>query len=308
MLTLVDLGLLNKEDMVKYFDALSELERSSRQLETLPGAPSREISNELLRSVLSKTGEEEPLNLIPFPVVCALLGASGMHALHLSGDADTATTVLGAAAGAGVGSLVVVGDDSLGQVARSISKAIAVAIGSAGGWTRKEVSTRVLLAIGGSAAAARDALVKAPNTLAAAIGSSVMGSLSAVAASVVAWPREQARKATEGAQESLQRTSQAVARVPSGFVRAVGDAAGNTLESTSRVTLEVVKDSVAAATGSPREAVARIRGVVQSPRSTFEAAIPLLKRTAGTRGRESGRQSEVSRRSPVMQSRQRPGP
>lgn len=304
----MELGLLNKEETVKYFDALSELERSSRELETRLGAPSRQASNELLRSVLSKTGEEEPLNLIPFPAICALLGASGVHALHLSGDADTAVTVIGAAAGAGVGSLVLLGDDPLGRAARSVSKTIAVAIGSAGGWAGKEVSTRVFGAIGGSAASAREVLVQAPKTLAVAVGSSVMGSLSAVAASVVAWPRELARRAAQGAQESLQRTSEATARVLAGRVRAASDAAGNTLESTSRATLEAVKDSVAAATGSPREAVARIRGAVQSPQSTFEAAMPLPKRAAGTQGRASGVQREVSRRSPVMQRRLKPGP
>lgn len=141
VLTLLELGLVDKEDMTAYYEALENLERSTEEDTEATTSPTKSSTSTVSPSG-SSLGQADPASLMPFPVICAALGAAGMHSLQLTGTADTIASVCGGAAGAAVGGIVVIGNDPVGEFARMAGAAIARLVGSAGGWAGKEVSSR----------------------------------------------------------------------------------------------------------------------------------------------------------------------
>lgn len=143
VLTLLELGLVDKEDMTAYYEALANLERTTKEV-TEATTLSTKISTSTAIPPGSLLGQADPASLVPFPVICAALGAAGMHSLQLAGTADTIASVCGGAAGAALGAIVAIGNDPVGEFARAAGAAIARLVGSAGGWAGKEVSSRTV--------------------------------------------------------------------------------------------------------------------------------------------------------------------
>lgn len=253
MLTLLEIGLVDKEEMAAYYEALSELERTTQEAKVAAAATTATPANPTKSSsTTAATAEDGPLSLVPFPIVCAALGAAGTHALHLTGDLGTATSVFGAVAGATLGALVVAGDDAGGRAARAAGLVVARSAGAAGGAVGKGISESVGGVAGGVASAAasavEEAVVKAPANLVAGLASSTSSAVSSAVGSVVSLPGQLAAKAVDGAKEALQDTSEAVARKAT-------EAAAGALQSTSEAALEVVNET-------PKEAAKRLKEVV----------------------------------------------
>lgn len=139
VLTLLELGLVDKEDVTTYYEALANLERTTREAKEATTLAMNKSAATATTPVYFP-GKQDPASLVPFPAICAALGAAGMHSLQLSSDADTIASVCGGTAGAVVGGLLVIGDDPVGGFARAAGAAVARAIGFAGGWAGKEVS------------------------------------------------------------------------------------------------------------------------------------------------------------------------
>lgn len=118
-----------------YYEALSELERTTREAKEATIRPSQNPAT----PSNSFPSEQNPVSLVPFPALCAALGAASLQSLHLTGDADAVASVCGGIVGAAIGGLVVVGDDPVGGFTRAVGATIARGVGFAGGWVGKEV-------------------------------------------------------------------------------------------------------------------------------------------------------------------------
>lgn len=303
VLTLVNLGLVDKEDAMAYFDALSDLERATREAKEAASASSRNPSYGILQFLALNTGQQDPLALVPFPVVCAALGVAGMHSLHLSGEADTVAAVFGGAAGAAVGGVVVVGNNASGRAVRGFGSTISGSIASVGSWAGKEISTLVAGALVASTTAAQKTLVEAPVSLAGALISSITGNLSAAVGFVLGLPGLLAQKAVQEAQGALQRTSEAAVKLPAELAREAVDAAGGALQSTSgaaanavKGSVDAVKDTVSAVKKSPNETAKNLQEVVSSPEKVLGSATSLLNRSTGKGAPQKVERREVSLR------------
>lgn len=268
VLSLLDLGLVDKEEVAAYYDALSNLERTTQEAKEATLAASlnpRPTSNRPFSTATSEP-EGDPLSLIPFPAICAFLGFAGTKSLHLTGDLDNVASACGAIAGAGIGSLVVVGQDPVARVARTIGSAIIRSAGAAGGVAGKSVSESVVGAAGAAVAAAEQAIIKAPVNMAGALVRSLLDSLSAAAGSVVRLPGELARKTVVGATGALRDTSEAAVNLPGDIARKAVDAAGGAIQSTSEA-------AITAVTEAPKEAAKRLTEVVSSPGEALTSAV-----------------------------------
>eukprot|EP00752_Nemacystus_decipiens_P011875 g10531.t2 len=260
VLTLLEIGLVDKEEMAAYYEALSELERTTREAKEAAAAP---VNPAKPSSTAPSTAEDGPLSLVPFPLICGALGASGTHALHLTGDLGTAVSVFGAVAGATLGALVVAGDDAGGRAARAAGSVVARSAGTAGGVVSNAVGKGISESVGGVAGAATSAVeevvVKAPANLAAGLASSTSNAVSSAVGSVASLPGQLAAKAVDGAKGALQDTSEVVARKAS-------EAAAGALQSTSEAALDVMKDT-------PKEAAELVKELVAGPGQNLAAFV-----------------------------------
>lgn len=279
VLTLLDIGLVDKEEVGAYYEALSELERTTQEAKAAAAATAAaaSLNPQSPSSSTSFTPQGGPLSLVPFPALCAALGAAGTHSLHLTGGLDTAISVFGAMAGVALGSLVVIGDDAAGRAARTVGSAVTRSASMAGGAAGRSVTESVSGAAGAAAGAVEEAIVKAPSNLVSGLGKSTSNAVSAAVGSVVGLPGELAGKALEGAKGALQDTSEAVVNIPGDVARNVVNlpgevarqatqAAGGALQSTSETALNAVKES-------PKEAAKRLKEAVSAPGETLAAFV-----------------------------------
>lgn len=282
VLSLLELGLVEKEDISAYYDALSNLERATLDAKKASLNPQPPPSR--LSSKTPSTPQDDPLLLVPFPALCAALGVAGTHSLHLAGDLDTLASACGAIAGAGLGSLVVVGDGPLGLAARTVGSVVVSALGAAGGLAGKTVSESAAGAAGAAVAAAEDALVKAPANAVEGLARSVSGGMSSVVGYVAALPGKVAKQAVDGAKEALQDTSRAAINLPGDVARKAVDAAGGALQSTSDAALSAV-------TESPKDAAKRLKEAVAAP---ADALTSLVNRPSGAVTGGNGKPTKAS--------------
>ena len=260
VLTLLDIGLVDKEEAAAYYEALSDLERATREAKAAKAvAADATVNRPAPPSTSNFTPQEGPLSLIPFPAACAALGAAGTHALHLTGGLGTAISFIGALAGVAVGSLVVVGDDAGGRAARAAGSAVADAAG-------KGISESVGGAAGYAVSAAEEAIVKAPANFFNEVARSVSGAVMSGMVSVLNLPRELAARAVDGAKGALQDTSKAVVNVSGEVAKKATQAAGGALQSTSEAALSAVKES-------PKEAAKLLKDAVSGQGETFTALV-----------------------------------
>lgn len=263
--------------MAAYFEALSELERTTQEAKVAAtAAAATPLNPPNPSSTAPFTAKEGPLSLVAFPVVCAALGAAGTHALHLAGDLGTATSVLGAVAGVALGSLVVAGDDAGGRAARAVGSVVARSAGTAGGAVGKGLSESVSGVAGAAASAVEETFVKAPSNLVAGLASSTSSAVSSAVSSAASLPGQLAAKAVAGATGALQDTSEAVARKAS-------QAATGALQSTSEATFGVVKET-------PKEAAKRLKEVVAGPGENLAAFVNRASDEGGKKGKREERQ------------------
>lgn len=260
VLTLLDIGLVDKEEAAAYYDALSELERTTREAKAAK-LVSADTSGSRPKPSSTTTfiPQEGPLSLVPFPAACAALGAAGTHALHLTGSLGTAISFIGALAGVAVGSLVVIGDDAGGRAARAAGSAVAGAAG-------KGLSDSVSGAAGYAASAAEEAIVKAPANLLNEVTKTVSSAVVSGVKSVMNLPRALAAKAVDGAKGALQDTSKTVVKIPVEVARKATEAAGGALQSTSEAALSVIKES-------PKEAGKLLKEAVSGQGETLTAFV-----------------------------------
>lgn len=257
---MLDIGLVDKEEVAAYYEALSELERTTQEAKaaTAAAATAASLNPQSASSSAPFTPQDGPLSLVPFPAVCAALGAAGTHSLHLTGGLGTALSVFGAMAGAALGSLVVIGDDATGRAARAAGSAVSRSASTAGGMAARSVSESV-----------EEAVVKAPANFVAGLARSISNAVSAAVGPVVALPGELAAKAVNGAKGALQDTSEAVVKIPGELARNVvnlpvevarqtAQAAGGALQSTTETAFNAVKES-------PKEAAKRLTEAVSAP-------------------------------------------
>ncbi|CAM9276851.1 unnamed protein product [Ectocarpus sp. 12 AP-2014] len=265
VLTLVEMGLVNKEEASSYYEALSDLERTTQKAKAAAAAAAESQPSAARSSSASPFSPQEgPLSLVPFPAVCAALGAAGTQSLHLAGALGTAFSVFGAVAGVALGGLVVIGDDPLGRAARAAGLALARSAGAAGGAAGKSVSESAAGAAGAAVGAVEEAVVKAPANFVAGVASSISRAVSSAVGSVTALPGAVVTKAADGAKGALQDTSEAVVNLPGEVARKAAQAAGGALQSTSDAAVTAVRES-------PKMAAKRLNDAVSSPGKTLTA-------------------------------------
>lgn len=270
VLSLLDLGLVDKDEVAAYYEALSDLERTTREAKEaaargpVPSSASKQSAP-----------QQNPASLVPFPVICAALGAAGAHSLQLTGDLDAAASACGGIAGAALGGLLVVGDDPVGRTARALGEGIAGTVGVAGGLAGKRVAESAAGAAGAAAAAVEDAVIKAPASLAEGVLRSISETVSEGARSVVNLPGALAKKAVDEAKGALQETSEAAFSLPGEIARKASDAAGGALRSTSEATITAVKES-------PKEAAKRLMEAVSAPGDALKEAVASPEKVLGS--------------------------
>lgn len=290
MLTLLDIGLVDKEEVATYYEALSELERTTQEAKTATAAAADSASLNPQSQSSPFTPQDGPLSLVPFPAVCAALGAAGMHSLHLAGGLDSAISVFGAMAGVALGSLVVIGDDAAGRTARAVGSTVTRSASTAGEVAGRSVVESFGGAVGATASALEEAIVNAPANFVAGLGRSISNAVSAGVGSVVALPGELATRAADRARGALQGTSEAVVNIPGEVARNVvnlpgeiarqaAQTAGGALQSTSETALKAVKES-------PKEAAKRLKEAVSTPGETLTAFVK------GASGERAGKREE----------------
>lgn len=260
---------MDKDEVAAYFDALSDLERTTRE------AKEATTRSPVPSSTPKQSTQHNPLSLVPFPVVCAALGAAGAHSLQLTGELDTAASACGGIAGAALGSLLVVGDDAVGRTARALGAGIAGTVGVAGGLAGKSVSESAAGAAGAAVTAVEEAVIKAPVNFAGGVVWSISETLSAVIKSVVNLPGALAKKVVDEAKRVLQETSEAAFRLPGEIAQKASDAAGGALRSTSEATITAVKDS-------PKEAAKRLKAAVSAPGDALKEAVASPEKVLGS--------------------------
>ncbi|CAM9134316.1 unnamed protein product [Ectocarpus fasciculatus] len=265
VLTLVEIGLVDKEEASAYYEALSDLERTTQEAKVAAAAAAEgQPSAARSSSATPFSPQEGPLSLVPFPAVCAALGAAGTHSLHLAGGLGTAFSVFGAVAGVALGGLVVIGDDPLGRAARAAGLALARSAGAAGVAAGKSVSESAAGAAGAAVGAVEEAVIKAPANFLAGVASSISSAVSAAVGSVTALPGAVVTKAADGAKGALQDTSDAVVNMPGEVARKAAQAAGGALQSTSDAAVTAVRES-------PKRAAKSLNDAVSSPGKTLTA-------------------------------------
>ena len=278
VLSLLDLGLVDKDDVAAYYDALSELERATREAKQASLSPPPPTPS---NNPFSSLSQESPLDLLPFPAVCAALGAAGAHSVHLTGGLESATTAVGAIAGACVGGLIAAGDDPIARIARTFGSTVARWVGAVGGQAGKSVSETAAGAAGAAVAAAEEAIITAPANAAAGLGKSLSSGASALVESALALPGKLAKKAVGATVEALQDTSKAVVALPGDVARKAVETAGDAIQSTSDAAITTLIDS-------PKEARKRLNDAIASPGETLAA---FAKSGSGEGG---GKRSKVS--------------
>ncbi|CAM9945433.1 unnamed protein product [Scytosiphon promiscuus] len=291
VLTLLDIGLVGKEEVSAYYDALSELERTTREAKAAAAvaASSPNPSARPASAMPAFSARDGPLSLVPLPAVCAALGAAGTQSLHLAGGVGTAISIFGAMAGVAIGGLVVIGDDPLGRLARTAGAAVVRSTGAAGGAAGRSVSESVAGAAGAAAGAVENAVVKAPSKFAGGLARSFSGAVAAAFGSAVALPGALVTKAADGAKGALKETSDAAVAIPGRVARKASRAAGSALQTTSAAAAVAVggalqsttEAAVTAVKGSPEkaaQAAQRLNGPIPSPGKSLADFISLPSR------------------------------
>lgn len=265
---------MSKEEVSAYYDALTELERTTREAKAAAAlaASSPEPSAPTASSSIPFSPRDGPLSLVPLPAVCAALGAAGTQSLHLAGSLGTAVSLFGAVAGVAVGGLVVIGDDPLGRLARAAGSAVVRSTGAAGGAAGKSVSQSVAGAAGAAAGAVENAVVRAPSNFVGGLARSISSAVTAAFGSAVALPGVLVTKAADGAKGALKDTSDAVVAIPGEVARKASRAAGSALQSSSAAAAAAVggalqstsEAAVTAVRGSSKKAGQGLAGGVPS--------------------------------------------
>ncbi|CAM9112550.1 unnamed protein product [Hapterophycus canaliculatus] len=291
VLTLLDIGLVAKEEVVAYYDALSELERTTREAKAAAAAAAASPKPPSPpSSTMPFSPRDGPLSLVPLPAVCAALGAAGTQSLHLAGGFGTAISIFGAMAGVAIGGLVVIGDDPLGRLARAAGSAVARSAVATGGAAGKGVSDSIASAAGAAAGAVEQAVVKAPSNFVGGLARSISSVVSAAFGSAAALPGSLVTKAADGAKGALKDTSDAVVAIPGEVARKATRVAGSALQSTSAAAASAVggalqSTSEAAMTAvkgsSPKQAAQRLNGGMPSPGKTLAGFVSSLPSRAG---------------------------
>lgn len=230
---------MDKEEVAAYYDALSELERTTRggNEATVPTAFKSSLSSNRVQ------GEGGAVELVLFPAACAILGATGMRSLHLTGDLFTVASTVGVIAGGAVGWVVVSRDDVIGGAAKSAGLAVARSasfIGSRAGRSIKETAAGATSAI---TSAAVEIIVNAPAKAAGELAKTVSDSASSAVGSVAGLPGKAANNAVEEAKSILQGTSETVIDLAGDLALQAVDAAGGALLYTSKAAVKAVKES-----------------------------------------------------------------
>lgn len=228
-----------KEEVTAYYDALSELERTARR------GKETTVSTAFKSSLPSNRvqGEGGAVELALFPAVCAILGATGMGSLHLTGGLFTVASTFGAIAGGAVGWVVVARDDAVGGAAKAAGFAVARSasfVGSRAGRSIKETAAGASSAI---TSAAVEIIVNAPAKVAGDLAKTVSDRASSAVGSVAGLPGEIANNAVEGAKSVLQGTSETVTGLAGDLALQAVDAAGGALLYTSKAAMKAVKES-----------------------------------------------------------------
>lgn len=278
VLSLLDLGLLDKEEVAAYYDALSNFERTKQEAKgsKLAGSQNPPSSSNNLWPTRESLLGKEASSLIPFPALCAALGAAGAHSLHLVGHLDTAASAFGAVVGAGLGSLVVVGDDPVGRAARTFGSSVSRSASTAGAVAGKQISESAAEAAGAAVAAAEEAVITAPTNAAADVAKSLSGKASAVAVSVVSLPGKLAKGTVESVKGVLQDTSEVVVSLPGDVARKAAGVAGGALQSSSEAAMTAVKDS-------PKGAARLLNEAISSRSETLTSFVGRVSGTGASR-------------------------
>ncbi|CAM9119664.1 unnamed protein product [Discosporangium mesarthrocarpum] len=199
VLSLFKLGLVEKEEIPAYFEAISTFEKVKQAPTEAPviaagvtSAPSRSFSVDFT-----------------FPSMCAILGVAGVHSLHLPAEADTVASTVGLAAGFGVGVLFAASPG--GSFASNVSKFCSGLVSSAVEWVSRSVMGAVTDATEAATLAAQETFVKAPSRLADTVVSAVGDNLSAAGERTVSMPSVLADKVRGAAEASVKGVTTQVA-------------------------------------------------------------------------------------------------
>ncbi|CAM9671302.1 unnamed protein product [Choristocarpus tenellus] len=160
VISLFSLGLVEKEEIPEYFEAIASFEKEKIASVTESPTSGTEVEKP------STPGSVPAWNLVDywtFPVLCALLGGAATHSIHLSAELDAVASTAGIASGLILGGFLVTSDDKLGGVARNVSKPAASAFATAVVWASSIVRTSATSAISTAAEAAGDTFVKTPS-------------------------------------------------------------------------------------------------------------------------------------------------
>lgn len=237
---------MDKEEVAAYYDALSEVERTTREAKEATVAAAFKSSlppSDKVTSALTPRVQGGAVELIFFPAVCAVLGSTGMRALHLTGDLFTVASTVGAIAGGAVGWVVVARDDVVGGAAKAAGLAVArsaSAIGSRAGRSIKETAVGATNAV---TSAAVEVIVNAPAKAAGELAKTVSDSASSAVGSVARLPGEIANNAVDEAKSVLQGTSEAAIGLAGDLAVQAVEAAGGALLDTSKAAVKAVKES-----------------------------------------------------------------
>ena len=254
VLTLLDLGLVDQEEVTAYYDALSNLERTTREAKqaAVAGASKPPLSLDREKSEATRALQGVPLEFVPFPAVCAVLGAAGVHSLELPGHLSTVASTIGAIAGGAVGLLIVARDDVLGGAVRTVGSIAVESAGTAGMLVGRKISDTAESTLSMVVAEAVQVVIKAPSKAAGGLASSMSDSASSAIESIESLPRELANKSVAGVKDALQGTSQAAIGISGGLARQAAGAAGGALLNTSKAAIIAVK-------GSSKDAAKQLR-------------------------------------------------
>lgn len=245
VLSLLDLGLVDRDNAVAYYDALTALDRTAQDAkEAALAASLQPLPTRATPLASSPTLPPEGLlSLVPFPAVCIALGVAGSHALHLTGTLDAAAFAFGAIAGASIGGLIVAGDDSMGRAARAFGGVVTRSLGAACESAGKGLGESAVGAAGAVAAAAQEAIVKTPSKAASSVSRSWSDAVSATVGSMWGLPGVFAKRVAEGVKRAIVDTSNTVVNMPGDIARQATLAAGNAFQSSSEAAISAVKEA-----------------------------------------------------------------